>query len=512
MRLFFAMLGTETNTFSPIPTGWGVWRDTTLRHRSLERPSVSRNQAVYQPLFERLDARGWELAPGLQAFAAPAGVTPRPVYEALRDELLADLDASAPIDAVMLFLHGAMVAEGYDDCEGDLLTRVRERVGPQVPIGAELDLHCHLTETMCEAADVLVGFKHYPHTDTFDRLLDLFEIIADAAEGKVRPTLASADCRMIGMYHTTRAPMSEFVDDLYALETQPDVLNAWLAHGFPYGDVPSLGTRTVVVTDDDPALAQRLANRLRDQLYAIRTEVQSQPMTLQDALDVAFEEDQGPITIADTADNTGGGAPGDSTYFLQALLERPPRSVALGPLYDPGSVAICHDAGAGAVLRLRIGGKLCADSGCPVDVAVRVLATSDRVTQLLNGGPSNLGACAAIRILREGANDDDAFDMVICSRRTQAGSPELFTELGVDPETKHLIIVKSTQHFHASFAPISKRILYAGDQGALQGKFTDIPYQNVATERYWPFGEPFSEPSGARELGKPKRESHGQDS
>ena len=120
---------------------------------------MSRNHAVYRPLFERLDARGWELAPGLQAFAAPAGITPRPVYEALRDELLADLDASAPVDAVMLFLHGAMVAEGYDDCEGDLLTRVRERVGPKVPIGAELDLHCHLTETMCEAADILVGFR-----------------------------------------------------------------------------------------------------------------------------------------------------------------------------------------------------------------------------------------------------------------------------------------------------------------------------------------------------------------
>ena len=496
MRLFFAMLGTETNTFSPIPTGWGVWRDTTLRRRSLEHPSVSRNHAVYRPLFARLDARGWELAPGLQAFAAPAGITPRPVYEALRDELLADLEASAPVDGVMLFLHGAMVAEGHDDCEGDLLTRVRERVGPKVPVGVELDLHCHLTETMCEAADVLVGFKHYPHTDTFERLLDLFEIIADAAEGKVRPTMAIADCRMIGMYHTTRTPMSEFVDDLYALETRPGVLNAWVAHGFPYGDVASIGTRTVVVTDNDPELAKRLANELRDRLYAIRADVQSQPMTLQAALDAAFADDKGPITIADTADNTGGGAPGDSTYFLQALLERPPRSVALGPLYDPGSVAICQDAGTGAVLRLRVGGKLCADSGAPVDVAVQVLATSDRVTQLLNGGPSSLGACAAIRILRDGVSEDDAFDLVISSRRAQAGSPELFTELGVNPKTKHLIIVKSSQHFHTSFAPISKRILYAGDLGALQGRFTDIPYQNVATERYWPFSEPFGEPFG----------------
>ena len=220
-----------------------------------------------------MDERGWTLAPGLQAFAVPAGTTPRVVYEALRDELLADLDALMPLDAVMLFLHGAMIADGYDDCEGDILARVRARVGPNIPIGAELDLHCHVTSSMLETADVLVGYKHYPHTDTYDRLIDLFEIVADTAEGKVRPTMASAACRMIGMYHTTREPMSGFVDRMYALEREPGVLNVWLAHGFPYGDVPSIGAHVVVATDNDPAKARELARSLRDRVlrYAQRS-------------------------------------------------------------------------------------------------------------------------------------------------------------------------------------------------------------------------------------------------
>ena len=110
--LFLAMLATETNTFSPLPTGWNNWRDTVLRRRREHDPTISRRQSVYAPLFARLDTRGWTLAPGLQAFAVPAGPTPRAVYESLRDELLDDLEATMPVGAVMLLLHGAMVADG----------------------------------------------------------------------------------------------------------------------------------------------------------------------------------------------------------------------------------------------------------------------------------------------------------------------------------------------------------------------------------------------------------------
>ena len=215
-----------------------------------------------------------------------------------------------PVDAVLLFLHGAMVADGYEDCEGDILTRVRARVGPGIPIGAELDLHCHVTPTMLDTADILVGYKHYPHTDTYDRLLDLFEIVADTAEKKVRPTMASAPCKMIGMYHTTREPMAGFVERMYALEREPGVLNVWLAHGFPYGDVASIGAHVVVATDNDSTKARDLARKLRDEFFAMRDAVRAEHLSIDAAIDAALEDGRAPITIADTADNTGGGAPG----------------------------------------------------------------------------------------------------------------------------------------------------------------------------------------------------------
>jgi microcystin degradation protein MlrC len=406
------------------------------------------------------------------------------VYESLRDELIADVRASLPVDGVLLFLHGAMIADGYDDCEGDLLTRVRDVVGPNVPVGAELDLHCHLTETMLTKADVLVGYKHYPHIDTYDRLLDLFQIVADTAEGRVKPTMAAAACRMIGLFYTTDEPLKGFVERMIELERSGEALNVWLAHGFPYGDVPFIGSHIVVVTNDDPARARTLATELRNDFFAMRETVDPPSLTIDAALERALAGTEFPVTIADTADNTGGGAPGDSTFFLEKLIARGIGDCALGPLYDPGAVAICHDAGQGAAVRLRIGGKLGPDSGAPVDVECTVIAVADRVLQRLNGGPSSLGACASINIPVAGTR---GIDVVLTDRRVQAGSPELFTKLGVDPALHKLIVVKSTQHFHAGFAPISARVLYTGDRGALDRDIKRIPYKRVPRELFWPF-------------------------
>jgi microcystin degradation protein MlrC len=486
-RLFYAMLGTETNTFSPLPSGWQAWHAGTLRRRREHDPTVNRMHIAYAPLFAALDERGWTLVPGLQAFAAPAGITPRAVWESLRDELLEDLAHAGEIDAVMLFLHGAMVAEGCDDCEGDLLARVRAHVGRHVPVGAVLDLHCHVSEAMLARADALVGFKHYPHTDAYERLLDLFRILADTREGKVRPVTACARVRMLGFFHTTREPMASFVDGLYALEREPGVLNAWLAHGFPYADVPDLAVAAIVVTDGDRARADALARDLRDAFFALRHDVVPDFVGLDQALDAApadsladsLAEPRGPVILADTADNTGGGAPGDSTFALSALLARDVSSAALGPLYDPGSVDVCHDAGAGAQIRLRIGGKLARESGPPVDVDCTVLAVAERVVQTLNGGPSELGRAAAVRI---GAG----IDVVLTAKRVQAGSPELFTRLGIEPRAKRVLVLKSAQHFHAGFAPLSSRVLYVGGPGALPGRLQDVPYRRIRAARYWP--------------------------
>lgn len=485
MRAFFATLGTETNSFSPIPTGWSIWRDTLLRRTRDGSPTVRRDQRSFADLFAAADERAWTLVPGLQAFAAPSGPTPARVWHALRDELLADLRAAGPVDAVLLHLHGAMIADGQDDCEGELLAAVRAEVGTEVAVGALLDLHCHLTPTMLDAADLLFGYREYPHVDTYTRLTELFRALADAAEGRTRPVMALADCAMLGMYPTTTPAMAALVDRFRAASAAPAIIDAWLGHGFPWGDVAALGTRVLVIADGDPAQAAELALTLARETHARRDLIANVPGGLDEILAIALAEADAPVVIADTADNTGGGAPGDSTFFLQALRERRVRDAAIGPLYDPGAVTLCHDAGVGARLRLRIGGKLCPESGTPVDAPVEVLALADDLVQTLNAAPAHLGPCASVRV----DPDQDGPLLVLASRRVQAGSPELFTRLGIEPAEQRLLIVKSTQHFHAGFAPLAARVLYCGHPGALAGDVTRIAFQDAPVARLWPFIE-----------------------
>ena len=496
-RMFLGMLATETNTFSPVPTGPNVWKESLLVHRSDPRdqdpPAVRGARTLLGKLASE---RGWEVAEGLFAFAQPAGPTPRAFYEELRDELLSDLKAAMPVDGVLLMLHGAMVAEGYDDCEGDILTRARELVGPEVPVGAELDLHCHVTARMVEQATALVGYKEYPHVDVMDRMLDLFTILADAAEGKVKPVISTFDCRMIGLFPTTSEPLRSFVDEFTALEEQEGILNVWLGHGFPYGDVPDLGATMVVVTDDDAVRGARIAEEMGRKFFSLRDAVRAPVQTMVECLTQAASAPEGPITIADTPDNAGGGAPSDSTFFLAEMMKRGIENAAIGPLWDPVAVEICQDAGVGARLQLRIGGKLGPTSGDPLDLEVTVVGLCDNLEASIGGVPISLGAAAGIKVHLGGEashSPERGIDVTLNTRRGQGYSPSIFSEVGIDPERKHILVVKSTQHFHAAFAPISKQVLYAGDLGALPGDMTLVPYRRAGVGRLWPLVEdPFA--------------------
>ena len=486
MRCFFATLGTETNSFSPIPTGWSVWRDTLYRSRRDGLPTVHAGQRAFAELFARVQARNWSLECGLQAFAAPSGPTPSPVFTALADELLEDLANVGDVDAVLLHLHGAMISDDEDDCESALVERVRSRVGTGCPIGVLLDPHCHLGPRLLRATPLVFGYREYPHVDAHARLVALFEALADTAEGTITPVAALVDCPLLAMYPTTSPAMRELVSRYEAASSAPGIVDAWFAHGFPWGDVEALGARVLAIADGDAALARETALELERETFAAREAIAMAPMNLEAVLDEATRDTAGPVgpvVIADSADNTGGGAPGDSTFFLRALLDRQVAGAAIAPIFDPGAVTLCRDAGVGARLRLRVGGKLAAESGDPVDVDAEVLTERESLGQMLNGAPARLGPSVAVRASVPGA---PPVHLVLTSRRVQAGSPELFTELGLEPTHFELLVLKSSQHFHAGFAPLASRVLYCGSPGALSGDVSRIPYRRAPASRLWP--------------------------
>lgn len=477
MRVFTACLGTETNTFSPFVTGYQNFAETCLFRGG--------DYGDAQPLFggplrvwrQRAAEQGWVVIESLCAFAQPAGVTLRPVYEAFRDEIVADLRRALPVDMVLLSMHGAMVAEGYDDCEGDTIAAVREVVGPDVPIGVELDLHCHLTPRMVDAATAIITFKEYPHIDTLERAEELFTIIADTACGKLRPTMALYDCNMLGVFHTTVEPMQSFVAAMQAAEGRDGVLSLSLAHCFPWGDVPDLGVRMLAITDNQPQQAAALAEQFGRKLWDLREQLQPDYKSIDAAIDLALATEGGPVVLADVSDNAGGGAPNDSTFILQALLERGVTNAAIACIWDPIAVALAMEAGEGVSFDMRIGGKMGPMSGDPVDLPITVTKLLKNAHQTFSHRRASLGDAAALH--------GRGIDIVVNSQRTQTFGPDAFSNLGIDPTQKKILVVKSMQHFYAGFAPIARRVIYVAAPGALVPDFTQLPYQH-ADRNKWP--------------------------
>jgi microcystin degradation protein MlrC len=476
MRVFVGGIATETNTFAATPTGMGGFAEMGIRRG--DGSGELHPFAAFDRALGAWAARdGHVLVRGLMAFAMPSGITLRSVYEALRDEMLEGLRRALPVDAVILPLHGAMVAEGYPDCEGDQIRRVREIVGPEVPIGVELDLHCHFTEAMRTNADIVVAYKEYPHTDVGERLEEVWRLTLAAAERRIRPAIAVHDCRMIGFWHTTREPMKSFVQRMKALEGHDGVLSVSFGHGFPYGDVPEAGAKVWVVSDSDAAnaaaLAAELAAELGREIWALRELTGTQAVDVDTALDRLLAAPAGrPVVLADDADNAGGGASSDATFVLERLVARGIGNVALGAFWDLGAVQICRDAGAGATLELRIGGKCSPASGQPVDLRVTIRALKDDHTQTGFGGTPN--ACGP----SVWVSTAEGLDIVLISRRQQVIGSDLFSGLGIDLAARRGIVVKSSQHFHAAFAPLAQQVIYVTSPGLLRQDFAAIPYRH----------------------------------
>lgn len=449
MRVFTATLGTETDTSSPIPTGWRAFEDTMLWRPGQHPDQPTEATGPLWACRRRARECGWSVVEGTCAYAMPGGPVPQPVYEALRDEILQQLRQALPVDVVALGLHGAMVADRTDDCEGDLLAHVRALVGPQVAVGAELDCHAHLTQRMQDEADVLVFFKEYPHTDYVECGEQLLDLLERTRRGQVRPLTRAFDCHMVAAMPTRQEPLRSFMAEVRARESGA-VLSISVVHGFARGDVPDMGAKVLVVTNDDAALAERTAHELGHRLFDLREHLRTSRPTMADTLDQALADVARPQILVDVDDNPGGGAGGDNTEVLRLLLSRGVKEVCAGPMWDPLAVRFCFEAGVGARLRLRIGGKVGLESGAPLDVRAEVLALQRNHHQHVGSLDAPLGDAAAVCF--------EGIEVVLTSVRDQAYDPSLFSGLGIDCTARRFIVLKSAQQFHLGFDAVTTQV------------------------------------------------------
>lgn len=478
MRLFSATIATETNTFSPLPTSLDAFKESVFL-RPGEHPEDAPRMCT-APLFvarRRAAAEGFTLIEGSCFAASPAGTVNRADYEFMRDEVLEQLKAALPLDGVLFGLHGAMVAHGYDDVEGDLLERARAIVGPKVVIGVEYDPHCHMTLKRIRNCDIAICYKEFPHTDVVDRAEDLLTLVLRTLRGEIKPVMSLYDCRQINSYPTTLPLMRGFVDRMFALEGKDGILSVSAVHCFPYADVEELTSRILVVADGDKAKADALATRLGEEFVSMRGKTMPEFLTPAGGVATGIAYNDAPVVIADPADNAGGGAPSDNTTLLRELIAADAQDAALGPIWDPIAVKLCFDAGEGAKFPLRFGGKIGPTSGQPVDALVEVTALKRDCWQSFGPTKVPLGDCAAIRV--------GGVDVVLISSRTQALGLELFSNLGIDPLTRKLLVVKSTNHFMAAFGPIAKKVIYVESDAPLSRDYTKLPYAKIRRP-IWP--------------------------
>ncbi|OGA21560.1 MAG: microcystin degradation protein MlrC [Betaproteobacteria bacterium RIFCSPLOWO2_02_FULL_67_19] len=455
----------ETNTFAPSRAdyaafeaggGWpGVQYGEPL-FAAVEGANIPAAGAI-----QALRSMNHTLLPAAWAAASPSAQVTTEAFERIVGELLAHLEAALPLDGVYLDLHGAMVTEAHDDGEGEILRRVRERVGARVPIAVSLDLHANVTRAMIERADAMVAYRTYPHVDMADtgaraaRLLDRMlrsgARLASAWQGFEFLTGIPSQCSFI-------EPCRSIYRLLGELENRHDAVLSFTP-GFPMADFDECGMAVLGyggaqrdVASAVEALRACVADSERD--FALELHAPD------DAVARAKRrgEPGAPVVLADTQDNPGAGGNGDTTGLLAALVRHQARDATLGLLVDPAAAARAHAAGQGATLAFSLGGR----SGIPGDAPFAGEFTVERLGDgrftctgpMFKGFRMTLGPMALLR-----SRAAPGVRVALATRKCQAADQEMFRHLGVEPRRERILALKSSVHFRADFEPIAREVL-----------------------------------------------------
>ncbi len=425
---------------------------------------------------------GHRIAPLLWCSAQPAGRVTREAFETISALLLARLADAGACDAVYLDLHGAMVAEHFDDADGELLRRVRKAVGPSVPIVASLDFHANISPTMVEAADALPCYRSYPHVDmaeTGARAATILDrILAQPVPARAHRALPflmplTSQCTLV-------EPLASMMPAAAELE-RGRVLSLCLAPGFPLADVEDCGP-TVIGCGWEVLAVDRAADELLAAVLAREPQFVLELVSIEEAIAAAQalpSSARGPLVLADTQDNPGAGGNADTTSLLKALVAANVPGTVSGVFWDPDCAARAHEAGEGATVSLAIG----AHSGFPGETP---LVADARVLRLGNGrfvgtGPFyrgsrfELGPMARVAI--------GAVEVLLASRKQQAADQAMFRHLGSEPARARVLQLKSSVHFRADFGALAERVLVVAAPGPNPADPAGLPFRKLPAGR-----------------------------
>lgn len=418
-----------------------------------------------------------ELKPLVWCSAQPSGPVTRDAFERIAFILLEDLAAALPVDAVYLDLHGAMVAEHFDDADGELLRRVRALVGAQVPIVASLDLHANVSRIMLEQASALVAYRTYPH-------VDMAETGARAAS--LIPRLANKPPLQRWVRHadflmplTSQCSLIEPVRTLVARATKLErgsILSLHFTPGFPLADVAECGPCVLGFSEDDSI--RGAVEEVADEVARSESTAATRFWSIDDAVSRALEIARvglGPVILVDTQDNPGAGGHGDTTSIIKVLIRARAEGVVAGLIHDPDSARQAHAAGIGKRLRLAVGAKSGFPGETPIEAEFVVESLGDG--RFTGTGPFYLGSRMDLGPMACLAHD--GVHIVVASRKQQAADQAMFRHLGIEPAGQRMLVLKSSVHFRADFGDLASEILIVDAPGPSPADPSKLPFRKL---------------------------------
>lgn len=470
----------ETNTFAPGLTSYDQFVQADawpglITGRHLLEETRGMNLAV-SGFIAALAHSPHEAVPLLWCSANPAGIVEQAAFDAVVSQIEHLLDAAAPLDALFLDLHGAMVTQAHDDAEGALLARLRARLGPDLPIVAALDFHANVSQRMVENASGLIAYRTYPHVDMAETgaraarfLLRLFKGATPARAFRKLPYLIPMPWQS-----TLAEPMRSLIDTAVHACGDTRVWEAQIVPGFPLADVVDSGPG-ILVYAEDPGTADVVADALCANMEIARDRFSGRLYPVAEAVGHALSMPPGKrLILADTQDNPGGGGAGDTTDLLRALHGQGAQGVCVGVVCDPAFATAAHGAGPGRFRDACLGGHS-GIGGPGLQGKYEVVAIGDG--RFTGTGPfylgcrMDLGPMARVRL--------GGIDIIVSSRKQQAADQAMFRHVGAEPAAYRVLVLKSSVHFRADFAALADEILVVEAPGPNTANLHTLRYRHL---------------------------------
>lgn len=483
MKILIARLNHETNTFSPVPTPLASF-DPRYGQDAYRAAKGTRTAAA--AFIDLAEAAGAQIVVPVIAGANPSGRVAADAYSHLSDTIVS---AAAGCDAVMLDLHGAMVAENSDDGEGDLLRRLRQ-VLPDAPVAVALDLHGNITQALIDHADIAVSFKTYPHVDMYETGEHAGRLLLDMISGRTRPVMAWRRPPLVT--HTLRSRTDEGAMQravALAREAEQDgMLAVSVLAGFGLADIAAPCLSVIVVGDGDQARADAVAARIAALAWAERDGFgyHAEPLgdSIARAARLADGPGEGPVLLLDHGDNCMSGGTCDNMAVLHEALAQGLTGIAVGPVCDPQAVAALVEAGVGASVTLPVGDKVPLPQ---LEVFPESRLLTGKVAAISDGeyvisGPTYTGQ--RIRMGRTALLDIGAAQVIVTETPQEHWDLGIFTHIGIDPLKARFLLLKSRMYCRPVFVPLAKAVVECDGEGVTSSRYERFPFRRVARPVY----------------------------